>query len=100
MPQLGGAHGVEVVPAAIGGQQSRLRLGQDLRSLGQERQLTGLEAAGLAAEVVVEAAGVAGEEAAEGLQIGAEAVADRGAAATMTPCSTLWRKACRSSRTC
>ena len=42
-----------------------------------------VDALGLAVEVGVEAAGVAGEDAAEGLEVGAEAVADRGAAAAV-----------------
>lgn len=40
-----------------------------------------VDALGLAVEVGVEPAGVAGEDAAEDLEVGAEAVADRGATA-------------------
>jgi len=52
--------------------------------LGQEGEQVGValvDALGLAVEVGVEPAGVAGEDAAESLEVVAEAVADRGAAA-------------------
>jgi hypothetical protein len=53
-----------------------------LRQEGEQVVVALVDALGLAVEVGVEAAGVAGEDAAEGLEVGAEAVADRGATAT------------------
>jgi hypothetical protein len=60
---------------------------------GQQVVVALVDALGLAVEVGVEAAGVAGEGAAEGLEVGAEAFADRGAAAEiwLASCSTCWR---------
>lgn len=58
-----------------------IRRQQNGGGVGQQVVVALVDALGLAVEVGVEAAGVAGEDAAEGLEVGAEAVADRGAAA-------------------
>jgi len=54
---------------------------QEAWGCSQQGLVAVVDALSLAVEVGIEAAGVAGEDAAEGLEVGAEAVADRGAAA-------------------